>query len=236
MTVRRRQSPLRERVAEAMEEIRELVEVRADASDEELRQWVETGALIIAERLGFPVTDRAAHRNKLNKVITDAKRLLEATKALGTHSHQTGTTLRNWDPRLDDTLKQTIERSTELVRRMPDRGMMKRSGGAQASTMCKRIAVDLAVKLMTNFGDALPTVASTEKLAAKFFEVALERDAGNMPEVTMRKVTRKYFKKLEEAGYPNARQRRLLDEDGKQAARDWLNDELETRGAEFLSL
>jgi hypothetical protein len=198
---------IRGRAAAAMKEICDLIEASHD--DEELSRWVELSAEVISRKSGFPIADLAAHRRRLNKAVVDAKRLLKSMNAL-----ERARAYEAVDHRLNDALMKTIERCMQLVQQIPD---LKHSGGAQVSTNRKLVAVDLAVKLMVNFGDALPTVALVEELAGVLAEVALGRDAGKISAA-------RYFKRMEGDGYPDARARRLLDADGKQAAREWLKE------------
>jgi hypothetical protein len=189
--------------AELVKQIRKLV---GGADDRFFRHMVDRQVRIAARR----VIGGWASREKLSRAIKDCTRALGSVKALGG--------VDTWD--LDAELHDFID----LCRRTM-RGAPVLSGGDRESPARKMVSAELAVELILNCGDRMPTVDLVSDVAAKLYELATGKAGGNVDEYAS-----KLLKRMQEGGFPDARARRKLDRDGERAACDQLRENLKEYG------
>jgi hypothetical protein len=185
-----------------------------DPENEILSRTVKYFAWLLTRRPGTP----AEHRYIFSKFIKDSNRLLQTIKAMRDLGVPEGRNLASRlgiHPMFVIELEKLHEEAETMVMFIPEK--LDPSGGNQLATYRKSAAVELAVSLILDFGNALPTPVLVGKVAKKLIKIALGHDLGRMTYACT-----DYFAKIEEAGYPDPTRRRNLTEGEKQADREWL--------------
>jgi hypothetical protein len=187
-----------------------------------------------------PVKGPLKNPKKVGKVIKDCRRALHSIESvwgheafrvklfLGPERRRVGWVELVWGHEaLQVELTNFIRLCEQMMRGMP---AARRSGGDPRLPIRKRLTVELAVELILNCGDRMPTVELVSEVAANLFELSMGEEPSNMDDYAS-----DLLKQMErEDGFPGARARKRLDAAGKKAARDRLKEKLYPEGADLM--
>jgi len=189
--------PPRDHTAELVRQIRDLV---GSANEQFFKSVVDDQVKMITYRL----VGGWASREKLSSAITDCTRAMRSVKALGG--------VDTW------SVNEELHSFVELCERTLDK-TPKSTGNSREAAPRKAVAVRLALDLILNCGDRMPTVDLVSEVAANLYQLATGKAVRKM-----NKYASELFEQMEAGGYPSASVRKGLDPDGKRAACNHLRE------------
>jgi hypothetical protein len=191
--------PRRDHTADVVEDLRDLVGATDGPT---FRGLIDDSVKSAAH----PIPRGWSSREKLSSAITDCKRAMRSVKALGG--------VDTWSVRKE--LHGFVELCEQAMDDAPSRV-------GKESPARKRVTVELAVELILNCGDRMPTIDLVSDVAAKLYELA----TGKVPS-RLNEYASTLFKRMEAGGFPDGKVRRTLDRNGEIAACDQLRENLRT--------